>query len=350
MNKLRKKIKRLFQILWNAILCMKERVTHPHAAYWVLTPEHGNLGDHAIAQSEQIMFRKLGISVIEVTGKELLRRQRLHLLKLMNGRPILVHGGGFLGTIWFDAEVLLRDVIAKNHRSGILLLPNTVFYENTEHGQQELKKSEEIYNAHPNLEIFLREPLSYRFAKQHYRNVSLVPDMVMLQNRSDAVAQRSGCLLCLRGDHERTRSAEDEATIRECVARRFGENVFNRDMVVDYPIPTAARDQELDRQYRAFRSAELVVTDRLHGMVFSAVTGTPCVVIDSMSPKVRGCYEWLSHLDYIRFCDDIAHFPELCDSLPKGGRAYDNADLLSRFAPLEDAILRVVGKKTGNKT
>lgn len=349
MNALGRKIRRLVQILWNGLLCLKERAAHPRAAYWVLTPEHGNLGDHAIAQSERSLFQKLEIPVIEVTGKELLRRHGLHLLKLMNGRPILVHGGGFLGTIWFDAEVLLRDVIAKNHRSHILILPNTVYYENTERGQRELQNSEAIYNAHPNLEIFLREALSYRFAKQHYRNVALVPDMVMLQNRSETEAPRSGCLLCLRGDHERTRSAEDDAAIRQCAAQLFGDRASNCDMVKDYPISVAARDRELDRQFSAFRSAEMVITDRLHGMVFSAVTGTPCIVIDSMSPKVQGCYQWLSHLDYLRFCDDVSRLPEFCASLPKGGRFYDNAELLRRFAPLEEALLRVAGRKTHGK-
>lgn len=342
MREMRRKIKRFFLILWNAILCLKERITHPHAAYWVLTPAHGNLGDQAIAQSEQILFRQLGISVIEVTGKELLRRQQLHLLRLMNRRPILVHGGGFLGTIWFDAEVLLRDIIVKNPKSRILVLPNTVYYENTKRGQRELAHSESIYNSHPNLSIFLREQVSYDLAKEHYRNVSLVPDMVMLQNRSGTEASRNGCLLCLRKDHEKTRSPEDERTIRQSAATLFGDRVFDCDMVTDHAIPPENRDEELEKQFQLFRSAELVITDRLHGMIFCAITGTPCIVIDSLSPKVRGCYQWLSHLDYIRFCDDPAQIPGLCKTLPKGSQLYDNAEIRRAYALLKDAIVKTV--------
>lgn len=342
MRELHRKIKRFFLILWNAILCLKERLIHPCAAYWVLTPEHKNLGDHAIAQSEQILFRELGISVIEVTGKELHRRKHLHLLRLMNGRPILVHGGGFLGTIWFDAEVLLRDIIVKNPKSRILLLPNTVYYDNTKRGQQELAHSEEIYNSHPNLSIFLREQVSYDFAKEHYRNVSLVPDMVMLQNRSGTETSRNGCLLCLRQDHEKTRSPEDENRIRQAAAALFGARVFDCDMVTDHMIPPKNRNEELEKQFQLFQSAELVITDRLHGMVFCAITGTPCIVIDSLSPKVRGCYQWLSHLDYIRFCDDTTQIPSLYRALPKGSQLYDNAEILRAYAPLKDAIVKTV--------
>ena len=52
-----------------------------------------------------------------------------------------------------------------------------------------------------------------------------------------------------------------------------------------------------------FRKSKLVVTDRLHGMLFAAITGTPCIALGNSSGKVKGVYDWLTHLDYIQYVD-----------------------------------------------
>ena len=49
-----------------------------------------------------------------------------------------------------------------------------------------------------------------------------------------------------------------------------------------------------------------MITDRLHGMVFCAITGTPCIVLSNNHHKVKGTYEWIKHLDYIKYVTDIA--------------------------------------------
>lgn len=62
-------------------------------------------------------------------------------------------------------------------------------------------------------------------------------------------------------------------------------------------------------------------------MIFAAITGTPCIVVDSKSPKVRGCYEWIRHLDYIRFADHAEQIEALYADMPKGKNRYDNETL-----------------------
>ena len=48
----------------------------------------------------------------------------------------------------------------------------------------------------------------------------------------------------------------------------------------------AVVNDELQRYARR----RVVVTDRLHGMIFAAVTGTPCVVLDNATHKSRDFY------------------------------------------------------------
>ena len=38
-------------------------------------------------------------------------------------------------------------------------------------------------------------------------------------------------------------------------------------------------------------------------MIFSAISEVPCVVFDNQNGKVRGVYEWMKELPYIRYVD-----------------------------------------------
>ena len=319
-----------------------ERLRNPKAVYLVFTPEHENLGDHAIAQAETVWLKELRIPYIEVTGKRLEELKRRKCLHIMNGRSILVHGGGYLGTIWMSSELLLRDVISQNQKSPIIILPNTIYYENTCEGLAELEKSKEIYCNHPSLKIYAREQYSFIEMKTVYRDVALVPDMVFRLNKCENTNHRSGGILCVRNDRERTRTTETDLIIRKQLEGLFGDHIRSLDMVASHAIPVSERDAELEKQFDAFRHAELVVTDRLHGMIFCAITGTPCIVIDSKSPKVRGCYEWIKDLPYIQFCDDPLKIVEIYHAIPKQEWVYDNSKLLPLYEPLERDLLAAV--------
>lgn len=343
-----KSYKTIRRVLSNAkqrAIYLSNRVSNPKAVYWVFTPEHGNLGDHAIAQAEKALFNAWGIKTIELTGAELAHMKRRNILGIMNGRTILVNGGGILGTLWFDAELLFREIIKKTPRSQIIVLPNTIYYEKDDWGNAELEKSVSIYNAHPKLTICSRERTTFELAVKLYKDVKLIPDMVMSMNYCESTSERAGCLLCLRSDREKTRSEGDDAKILIQVKELFEDRFRYRDMCVDHAIPINQRDAELQQQYEAFQGAELVITDRLHGMIFSAITGTPCIVIDSKSPKVRGCYEWIRHLDYIRFCNDVNDISELYRSMPKGSQKYDNSSLMPYYDELKEVIMAAVKKR-----
>ena len=41
------------------------------------------------------------------------------------------------------------------------------------------------------------------------------------------------------------------------------------------------------------------MTDRLHGMIFCAITHTPCVVLRSFDHKVMEGFEWVAHLPFM---------------------------------------------------
>jgi len=311
---------------------------NPRAVFLVLTPEHGNMGDHAIAQAETDLLKRLGIKYVEITGKKLNEMYWEKQLDVFNGFPILINGGGNLGTLWMDVETLERTIFTKNPKSRIMVLPNTIYYEDNNWGREELRKSEQIYNRHRHLTIYARERTSYEFMKLLYRDVRLVPDMVLSLKKDHYNLERKGCLLCLRGDCEKTRTQQDEKTIRQQAAQLFGEQVTDTDMIAKGGVPVEQRERALEEKFAQFAGVELVITDRLHGMIFCAITGTPCVVINSKSPKVRGCYEWIKDLDYIRFADSPDDIVAQYQKIPEGPHHYDNAQLKYYYQDLAEDI------------
>lgn len=325
------------------ISVIKEKLQqNPKSVFLVLTPEHGNLGDHAIASAEAKMLSEMGINYIEITDIQLNKLTQCRLLNIMNGYPIIINGGGNMGTLWFEAELTHRRVIKNNPKSPILIFPNTIFYEKTEWGSKEFENSIKIYNKHKNLYLYAREKISYEIMKRVYKNVSLVPDIVLSLNEGRIRYDRKGCLLCLRNDREKTLTDEQKETIRFQLQEIFGNEVYDTDMVVKGGIPVAQREFALHNKYVEFASAKLVVTDRLHGMIFAAITGTPCIVIGSKSHKVYGCYDWLKDLGYIRFIESLAQIKEAYNSIPDKEYYYDNSNLQCYYDKLRTDIKTVI--------
>lgn len=311
---------------------------HPKSVFLVMTPEHGNLGDHAIASAEAKLLQRAQIDYFEIPDHQLNALNRCNLLGIMNGFPIMVNGGGNMGTLWFDAEKTHRRIIQKNPKSKVFIFPNTLFYEDTDWGRSEFERSIQIYNRHKGLFLYAREKHSYEIMKKAYRNVRLIPDMVFSLNESARNLPRQGCLLCLRNDCERTRTDEQDRILREQVHRLFGDAVRDTTMVVKGGVRAEQRSEALEQKFAEFAAAELVITDRLHGMIFCAITGTPCIVINSRSPKVRGCYEWIQNLGYIAFTDDVTQIIPVYNHMEKAAHFYDNTHLEGYYQELEREI------------
>lgn len=324
------------EIIYYKKLLKEKRKNNFRVVFLVLTPEHSNLGDHAIASEIIAVLKSNEIDYIEITGDKLDHFKVNRMLNVMNKTPILINGGGNLGSLWFDVEQIMRDVVKNNPKSPIFIMPNTIFYEDSDYGKSEFEKSKQLYNSHKKLTFYAREHISYDIMNNAYRNVKLMPDMVLFRNESGQRSQRSGCLLCLRSDLEKTVSDNERDVLFKQLERIFGKNILITDTHAKHKVPVENREEELNRKFDEFRGAELVVTDRLHGMIFCAITGTPCIVVNSRSPKLRGCFEWINDLDYVRFIDDVSKLLETYNDMPRANIQYDN----SRFENYRDELSR----------
>lgn len=188
-----------------------------------------------------------------------------------------------------------------------------------------------------------REQISYDSMKQLYKNVKLMPDMVLAMNACGRQKQREGCLFCLRNDVERTLS--DEAFhILLCKANEIFSKTGFTNTLLEHDVSVSARESELEAKLEEFRGAELIITDRLHGMIFSAITGTKCIVLNGKSPKIQGCYQWISQLGYIVLIDSVEEFEAAYHQMPEYPNQYNVGDMQQMFLELEKDLVSLVAE------
>ncbi len=285
------------------------------------TPDHGNLGDHAIAIAEQKFFKERfpNVRYREVTG-DYYRKNKYILKKLMMTSIVLgISGGGYIGDVWMEEEELVRSVVSSFPDNRIIIFPQTVYYRDTEEGKHEWEITKKILESHKaNLTFFLREKKSYDFIRSNLpslKDVFLVPDMVLSLEKNYGF-KRNEILLCFRDDREKCISIDIVKKIEKC-AKEKNIEVKRSSTVLERNVDASEREQAVEEKLKDFAAAKLVVTDRLHGMLFAAITGTPCIAFDNETGKVGGVYEWIKGVKYIDFCSDVYSFNNYYDLLER---------------------------------
>jgi exopolysaccharide biosynthesis predicted pyruvyltransferase EpsI/glycosyltransferase involved in cell wall biosynthesis len=311
------------------------------------TPIHGNLGDHAIAIAENELFKKYvpELQLIEIVMPGY-RKYTKEIKRYINRKDIIIiSGGGWLGTLWKHNEDVVRDIVGNFPDNKVVIMPQTIYFEDTEEGRKEREISREIYSSHKNLVFCLRDKKSYEFVLknklvQNPDNCLYLPDMSLFLKQIKHNVKRKGILLCFRTDREKKMSARDRMRIKEWLWGRGYEIIFTSNICIG-GIPLERRGKELDKKLEEYSSARLVITDRLHSMIFAAVTGTPCIAFDNLTGKVKGVYEWIKHLEYIKLSLSVDEaITDIGILLKDGYGSYDNSDIVRRFEYLISYILK----------
>lgn len=262
------------------------------------TPIHGNIGDHAIVYAEYKILEKLKIKAFEVPTYNEEYYFEYIKNKVSKNAIISITGGGFIGSQWKIEQNLVNKVVEQFANYKIIIFPQTIYFKEDKNGKEELKKSIEIFDKALNLTIFARESRTYEFASKTYRKakVILVPDIVLSLNYMKNSNERNGVLLCLRKDVEGIFLQEDKEKLYKKL-EQYNKKIIKTDTVVDYSISPQKRNKEIEKKLKEFASSELVITDRLHGMIFATITNTPCIVFSNYNYKVEGVYQWIKNVD-----------------------------------------------------
>lgn len=267
-----------------------------NVVYLLGTPKHGNLGDQAILYSELKLFSDLGKKNVIYVESSFVKNNISFLKKIIGDKRVYIHGGGFMGTIWPTEEMMLRNILENFKDNEIIVFPQTVYFDKNESFFEESKK---IYSLNKRVVFMMREEFSYEFMKKNMSkcNSILVPDIVLYNKCIEYKSDRKNCLLCIRNDKEKVQY--DFEKIKKILDDKKLD--FNyTDTVIKKGIYKFNRKKELYKKFKQFSCAKLIITDRLHGMVFAYITETPCLVLENSSYKVKGLYKWLEKCNYIK--------------------------------------------------
>ena len=212
-----------------------------------------------------------------------------------------------MGNLWIDEERDRRFVIKNFPNNKIISMPQTISFTLDADGKKEFLKTQQIYNKNKNLILISREKTSYKIMKENFKdkNVILNPDTVLYLNNTihDNKFKREYIMTCLRNDKESVLGSNKEKLITD-LKRNHGQ-VVEFDTVINKTVTKEEREKELNKMFDKFSKSKIVITDRLHGMVFCAITKTPCIVTKSLDHKVTGTYVWIKDLNYIKLVDKL---------------------------------------------
>lgn len=276
----------------------------------MLTPDHGNLGDHAIAYASYKYFEEnfYGYEIIEFTLDEVYKYAKSIKRIIEKDDIIFTIGGGNMGNTYYEEHVR-RFIIKYFKNNKIISLPQTIHFNNKGNSKREYKKTKKIYNAHKNLTVVAREKISFEIMKDTFKNnkVILNPDMVFYLETQCKTKVREKITICLREDIESYISCEERSKIINNVKNNY-LNVEICDTVIDKNISKKERLYELNEIWRKFSNSKVVITDRLHGMIFCFITNTPCIVIRNSDHKIIGSYEWIKDVKHIKLIDEYSDY------------------------------------------
>ncbi|GLB24135.1 hypothetical protein LXJ15735_03760 [Lacrimispora xylanolytica] len=280
---------------------------------WIMgTPEHGNLGDQAIVYAmRKFVERSLqDIDIVEISERQLTEQiDKLRLVVLPRDIILLV-GGGNLGDLYVGPERARRTIIENFPYNQMILFPQSVYYSN----KSSIKNDKSLFASNTNLVLCAREKGSFEQMKYYFPNnrTLLMPDIVLSINIEYSKSKREGTLLLIRLDKESIINKEDLCKLRLILAEYFDKITLGDTIIRHF---CNDREKELNIKLKQVGEAALVVTDRLHGAIFAAITNTPCIILPNHYHKVEGTYEWLKRLPYMRFCKNLEHFNTMVKEL-----------------------------------
>ena len=151
-----------------------------------------------------------------------------------------------------------------------------------------------------------------------------IPDMAfyLWEDKKADLTQRKGVTACLRFDPERSASVDRTAIIQKI------EDKYEDYLIVDTQLSRSVwgslRKEEIHSIIKSLALGRVVVTDRLHGMLLSVISGTPCVVLPAGDNKTQGTYNWIKDLGSVVFCesadvDEILEHVEKLSELKEAG-------------------------------
>ena len=300
-----------------------------------------NIGDQLITEGELIFFNKFlpDFSIIELPADIIYEELALIKEFTLEDDIIAISGGGYMGSLWMSyGEDNVRSIANAFPQNRIIIMPQSVFFEDSKEGEIEYRNSIDIYSKHSKLYFCAREKRTFDTVVKMLNKKDktyLIPDMAILLSAAKT-QERENVGICLRGDKEKILS---ESFCKQ-LSNYIESEVVTIDMLADNYIGIHNRKQIVSRMILQVSKLKYVITDRLHCMILCAITGTPCIAFDNLTGKVSGVYDWIKSNEYIHVLSDFDTVFDLIKKYENESTLYqyDNSDLFPQYEKLARII------------
>ena len=303
-----------------------------------------NLGDMAITYA-QVKFLKIvypDANVVAIPSTSTYEAVKTLKKYISSNDLITIIGGGNMGDMYQSLEDARLYVVKSFPNNRIISFPQSFDFKN----EKSIKNSLNFYKKHKQFTLFVREPNSLERAKKYFPCIDIkhCPDIVLSLNKVEPICDRTEVVCCLRADKEQNLSNDERQQIINSVKSAFPDAQFTDTVDVALEDCTPERyEQTLESFWSKLRKSKVVITDRLHCMIFCAVTGTPCIAFDNSNRKISGVYnQWMSDISYVKlFSNDEKDLAiEDAKKLYNTDFNITNFDFSDKFKELADAVLK----------
>ena len=323
----------------------KSKLSSKRRIFLIGSEDFKNIKDHHIAISIKEYLQSIfpDYSMIEITASEYKTVRRLLSFIIRRRDLVCLPGGGNIAVASPLTEYIRRDVMKKYRTNRMVIFPQSIHYASSEEGMLQLGKDQSLIKKCKHLTLCVREPSSYELAKQYFDcKVVLTPDIVLFTKEEHRYHfERMGAMLLLHNDREGTLSRNEIISV-ENIVRQYTKTLRYNHMILNSDISVFDRREVVASFLQKIATAELVITDHLHGMIFSAITHTPCIALSSSEEEIAGVYEWISKLGFVKVIRRISELEEAIREVSGAGKpAYDNSSILEGF----DVLTKLLQEK-----
>ncbi|QZE12888.1 polysaccharide pyruvyl transferase family protein [Halosquirtibacter laminarini] len=253
-----------------------------------LLPSHNNLGDHALALAARKYAETYysDYRIYEYDMFDIYRYYKSIVNSYNSNDLILVVGGGNMGSLYLHEEFTRRFIYLFFRKYNKLQMPVSVNFKCK--SQLFISKIVYWFSRH-NLVVCCRDSFSFKYVKDKFSflDVQFIPDTVLFMRQHQTSVIPSGVGICLRQDSESNLSLKERNDIRTKIehynnlVREFTTTPLGKSFNVNN------RESELNTLFNNITSMEFVVTDRLHGVIFSLINNTPFFAIKTNDHKLE---------------------------------------------------------------
>ena len=279
----------------NAKFCQKQFAqakTAPLVIYYFCTPIHSNLGD----QAQLICIKKWfaenypSYQVAEFCARSL-PTGWVNLLQdqIKKDDLIFIHSGYLFMNDNSDVPIILE--LVKNFKDNkIIFLPQTVNFSCEEIKQRFVRE----FAGHPRLTLLCRDYVSYDMANKLFPSNKCIayPDVVTsLIGTFSSETERNGICFCLRDDKEKYYNEEQLQILIKSLSS-YGTTRIDTTLDISPFKMNENREKLIYKTIDHISRSKVVITDRYHGTIFSLISNTPVIVINSTDHKLSSGVKW----------------------------------------------------------